>query len=80
VENWPPYSPDLNVIENLWAILAGRVSKWCRDDAKDTSDELWEIVKTEAREIDAEILTNLVEDFLERLQFSADVEGDWAQH
>lgn len=27
VMNWPPYSPDLNPIENLWALLKAEIYK-----------------------------------------------------
>lgn len=39
---WPPYSPDLNIIKNLWAI----VSKKVYENGKEykTADELWESV------------------------------------
>ena len=25
LENWPPYSPDINIIENIWAIMKSRL-------------------------------------------------------
>lgn len=35
--DWPPRSPDLNPIENLWALLAQRVSAWFPTTKEDLS-------------------------------------------
>jgi transposase len=39
---WPPYLPDLNIIENLWAILKNKVYEGGKEYS--TVDELWESI------------------------------------
>lgn len=42
VMDWPPYSPDLNPIENLWALLKADILKlrpWLRD--MPNNNETW---------------------------------------
>jgi len=53
--DFPPYSPDLNPIENLWSILKSRVeSRLAR-----TTDEVERVLKEEWEALDKELLTSL---------------------
>ncbi len=58
--DFPPYSPDLNPIENLWADLARRVEKFqC-----DSMEELQDIVAEQWKETDKELLRKLARNTL----------------
>ena len=61
VLEWPAYSPDLNPIENLWAIFKQRLRKqtvfW------ENFEKVYEIWN----EIDADVVRNLYEDYTNRL-------------
>ena len=53
--DFPPYSPDLNPIENLWSILKARVeARLAR-----TMDEVERVLKEEWEALDYELLTSL---------------------
>jgi transposase len=53
--DFPPYSPDLNPIENLWSILKARVeARLAR-----TTDEVERVLKEEWEALDKELLTSL---------------------
>ena len=41
---WPPYSPDLNIIENIWGIVSNKVYEGGK--SYQTCDELWESVSS----------------------------------
>jgi len=70
--HFPPYSPDLNPIENLWADLARRVEKFqC-----DTMEELQDIVAEQWKETDKELLRKLARSMPERCQAVIDAHGD----
>ena len=55
VLDFPPYSPDLNPIENLWSILKGRIEKRLAR----TTDEIERVLKEEWEALDKELLTSL---------------------
>ena len=63
VLDWPFYSPDLNPIENLWAIIKKRVEKRVNKiiRKKKINTECWhEIIKEEWEGISGELCLNLV--------------------
>lgn len=60
---WPPYSPDLNPIENLWANLKKRVEK----SNVRTVEELKEAVVKHWQETDTELTRKLVQSMPARL-------------
>jgi transposase len=68
---WPPYSPDLNPIENLWADLKKRVEKHnCR-----TAEELEIAVKEEWEKTDKDLCKKLVGSMKKRCQLVIELEG-----
>ena len=62
---WPPNSPDLNPIENLWGIVKRRVHA----DGKQyfSKDELWEAIKQAADSIPRSLISKLTESVNDRL-------------
>ena len=66
VLDWPPYSPDLNPIENLWAILKRQLGEY--EHPPRGMIELWERVEAEWAAINVEICQNLIESMPRRVQ------------
>ena len=62
--DWPPQSPDINIIENLWAILKKNVAK--RNPV--TKIDLWKFIKEEWFKIPNETIETLYESIPRRLQ------------
>ena len=62
--DWPPFSPDLNIIENVWSILKAKVSKHkCT-----TRDALWEALCKEWYAIPNDIIIGLYKTLPKRLK------------
>lgn len=57
VMNWPPQSPDLNPIENLWEIVKRKIN---RENVKN-ADDFFKRVQTAWNEVPPNIIQNLIE-------------------
>ena len=61
--DWPSNSPDLNPIENLWAILKKKVEKkvgiWLMKEKKLTITEFQAIIKQEWESLDRDLYLKL---------------------
>ena len=64
LENWPPQSPDINIIENMWSILKKNVHK----RRPETVDELWTIAQEEFHKIPQTYVAKLYESIPRRLE------------
>jgi hypothetical protein len=74
--DFPPYSPDLNPIEHLWADLARRVEK----RPARTMEELQDIVAEEWAATSVEFLTKLAKSMPARCQAVIDAKGNHTKY
>jgi transposase len=70
VIDWPPYSPDLNPIENIWALLKTKLPSNLENSAEVArkAREIWE-------NLDTCILNNLYSSMSSRIQAVLDAQG-----
>ena len=70
VLDWPPYNPDLNIIENLWAIVKKRLAKqsFSWENLEDKVQEIW-------NSIELETVQELYDSIPERLEAVASSNG-----
>lgn len=80
VMNWPPYSPDLNPIENLWALLKAKIYELHPEirgmpDNEETLQFLIDIAQQAWSMIDTSILESLAITMPHRVQQVIDNDG-----
>jgi transposase len=69
---WPPYSPDLNPIENLWADVKRRAEM----DNPKTKEELEAALRKSWSEIDARLIKKLIKSMPKRCKLVLE-KGGW---
>lgn len=74
--DWPPYSPDLNPIENIWRLLKQRVAaRKCK-----TIVELRHVIREEWKSIPTETVKNVIASIPRRLKEVIANDGGWTDH
>ncbi len=66
VLDWPPQSPDLNPIEELWRVLKLRLGNYKTMPAG--VEELWERIQKEWQEIPTSLVVTLIESMPARIR------------
>ena len=69
---WPPYSPDLNPIENVWGIVKQQVNKCNLSKISEVIAKVKEIWS----ELDQEVIENVFQNMSIRLNKLIESEGD----
>ncbi|KAJ4450827.1 hypothetical protein ANN_02258 [Periplaneta americana] len=79
--NWPPKSPDLNVIENLWAELKKRGIATYAHRRPRNRDELWDQVVDTWEDLagDQNLFHNLVTSMPDRLRAVIEADCMWTR-
>ncbi|KAJ3441128.1 transposable element-related [Anaeramoeba flamelloides] len=72
LKNWPPNSPDLNPIENLWGIMGRRISK----ESPNSERKLELIVRKVWKNIEWEVIGNLINSMEKRLRLVVELNGE----
>jgi transposase len=74
--NWPPHSPDLNHIENIWKIIGERALK----TNPRNQEGLWSLLKVEWNKITPPFCRSLISSCSRRCQAVIDAKGMFTKY
>ena len=74
--NWPPQSPDLNLIEDVWNEIKFRL----RGKAFENKDKLWKAVKKEWQNVSKSFIKNLYESLPRRIEALKNAKGSHTKY
>ena len=82
--DWPSYSPDINPIENLWAIMKKRVEKRVNQRVIQKKsvglNDFLSIIRSEWENLDLDLLSNLCAGMKKRLEDVIKKKGHIVNH
>ncbi|KAJ4430095.1 hypothetical protein ANN_22304 [Periplaneta americana] len=81
--DWPPNSPDMNPIQNLWAAVKRILrSNWAEEPPVRTPEELWDRVLDAWEEMakNLDLFHNLVDSMPRRMRAVVDAGGLWTRY
>jgi transposase len=76
MDDWPPYSPDLNIIENLWAIVKRKVYEV---EIKNL-DQLEKRIRKVIKELNVELVNSTIRSFPDRLKAVIKAKGSHTKY
>jgi len=76
--NWSSQSPDMNVIEHVWAYLKYQIRQ--RSVLPRNKDELWQATQEEWYRLDIEYIRKLYESIPHRLEALKETKGGWTRY
>jgi transposase len=76
--DWPPQSPDLNPIENIWDLIDRRIRK--RVKRPTNLEELWELIKREWNSITPEEIRSCYLSMVKRIKDLKNSKGSYTKY
>lgn len=80
VTDWPGYSPDLNVIEKVWALMKDRVRKTSEIESITDEDQLFDLCEMVVKGISAKTIENLYRSLPNKINSVIELNGQRTIH